>query len=331
MPKSLEPELATLVPEAPLGAEWLHEIKLDGYRLLCRVERGKAKLLTRRQLDWTHRFPPIVQAVEELGVKSAVLDGEVVVAEADGISSFAALQTARRKRITTACSISCSICFTWTATTCRGAANAAQGTVGETPGRTKDEIAAPTQRAYRRRRARVPAAMLPTWARGGRFQRRDRPYRAGRGGDWLKAKCIQREEFVIGGFTDPTASRQGLGALLVGYFDRPGHLLYAGRVGTGFSARKLVELRRALDRLEQKNSPYANLTAREAGRGVHWVAPSWSVRSSFPIGPGTMCCGIRHFRDCGKTCLRRRFCATAPVPGGLAETSVTKARSRRRR
>ena len=112
-------------------------------------------------------------------------------------------------------------------------------------------------------------------------KRPDRPYVAGRGIDWLKAKCLQHEEFIIGGFTDPQSSRQGFGALLIGYYDRPGHLLYAGRVGTGYSIDTLLRLRRQLDRLETDRPTFANLTPREAGRGVHWVRPKLVCQVEF--------------------------------------------------
>ncbi len=94
MPVAIEPELATLVAEAPSGQEWLHEIKFDGYRLLCHVADGKARLFTRRQLDWTARFPTIAGAAAKLPVGSAIFDGEAVVLEYDGTSSFQALQMA---------------------------------------------------------------------------------------------------------------------------------------------------------------------------------------------------------------------------------------------
>ena len=149
-------------------------------------------------------------------------------------------------------------------------------------------------------------------------KRRDRAYRAGRGTDWLKAKCQQREEFVIGGFTDP-AGRDGFGALLIGYFDRAGHLLYAGRVGTGFSAKQLVELRRTFDRLRSEQPTFANLKAREAGRGVHWIEPRLVCQVEFTNW--TRDHVLRHPSFQG---LREDLPATsvkrdAPVPGGLAE------------
>ncbi|MGH7829840.1 MAG: DNA ligase D, partial [Candidatus Binatia bacterium] len=112
-------------------------------------------------------------------------------------------------------------------------------------------------------------------------KRKDVPYRPGRGRDWLKVKCLQSQEFVIGGFTDPAGSRAGLGALLLGVHDDRGDLVYAGRVGTGFTERSLQDLRARLGRIEQESQPFSNAPAGAAARGVHWVKPKLVAEVAF--------------------------------------------------
>src|SRR5205085_7129533 len=97
MPEFVSPQLATLVKEAPLGDEWLHELKFDGYRLLCHVERGRVRLWTRNRKDWTDKFPNLAEALKKLRVPSVILDGEVVALDSSGRSSFQMLQHAIAK------------------------------------------------------------------------------------------------------------------------------------------------------------------------------------------------------------------------------------------
>jgi bifunctional non-homologous end joining protein LigD len=272
MPDRIVPQLATLVEEAPEGSEWLHEIKYDGYRLLARVDKGKARLITRNGLDWTAKFPALARAMAGLPVETAMIDGELVALAADGTTNFADLQD----RIAT--------------------------------GRTDDLVFFAFDLLYRdgfdltgaaleARKAALAEIVPPHRAgmvrysdhqrgRGAEFHRHacqyelegtvakraDKPYRPGRGADWQKIKCLNREEFVIVGFTDPERSRQGFGALLLGYYDPDAHLRYAGRVGTGFDMKRLVELRSRFDPIEQ-TKPTVTLPKGVSKKGVHWTQP----------------------------------------------------------
>jgi bifunctional non-homologous end joining protein LigD len=94
LPDFVAPELATLVAKAPAGDDWLHEIKLDGYRAMARIEGGNVRMLTRRGLDWTARFQPIADTLAKLNASDAYIDGEVVVLDETGVSSFVLLQDA---------------------------------------------------------------------------------------------------------------------------------------------------------------------------------------------------------------------------------------------
>jgi ATP-dependent DNA ligase len=135
-------------------------------------------------------------------------------------------------------------------------------------------------------------------------KRADSPYVHGRSRDWLKFKCVNSQEFVIGGFTDPKGSRHGFGALLLGYY-RGDNLVYAGKVGTGFDDDLLTELRRRLDELEQDDPPFTVGRLPEAGR--IGCAPSWWPRSASPSGPRTGTCAIPGSSDSGATSSRTRW------------------------
>jgi bifunctional non-homologous end joining protein LigD len=112
-------------------------------------------------------------------------------------------------------------------------------------------------------------------------KRADSPYVSGRGKAWLKCKCRQGQEFVIGGYTDPDGSRPGFGALLLGYYRPDGKLAYAGRVGTGFSDQTLRDLRRRMARLERRDSPFHDFLRGRGLRGVHWLKPELVAQVEF--------------------------------------------------
>jgi bifunctional non-homologous end joining protein LigD len=274
-----ELELASLVRTAPEGDAWLHEQKFDGYRILADKRGDDVKLLSRRFKDWTEPFPRIARAVRDLPIDRLVLDGEVCVVMPDGRTSFQALQGAFGDAHANV------VYFIFDALV-----------IG-------DEVL--TGLPLEQRKARL-REVLPKRAGALRYsdhvigngaeffalackrglegivsKRRDRPYRGGRGKDWLKIKCWLRQELVIGGYTEPSGSRTGIGALLVGYY-MGGQLIYAGKVGTGFSMKVLGELFRTLAKLEQSHSPFTPSPPRAwTGPGAHWVAPSLVAEVAF--------------------------------------------------
>jgi bifunctional non-homologous end joining protein LigD len=272
LPARLRPVLATLVPEAPAGDGWVHEIKFDGYRLICVAERKRVRLYTRTGQDWTERFPTVARAVADLGT-AAVLDGEVVVLRPDGRTDFQDLQNALQG------SSGGALCyFAFDLLEVEGEDLRARPLLER-----KFRLAAlmgeaPSEGALRYGDHVVgdgPAFHAQACAHGleGIISKRaDAPYRGGRGKDWLKVKCLRDQEFVIGGFTEPSGARSGLGALLVGAYADEG-LRFAGRVGTGFTERDLLDLRRKLGVLEQVSPPFVNPPTGAAARGVHWVEP----------------------------------------------------------
>ncbi len=314
LPRQIEPELATLASAPPSGERWLHEIKFDGYRLLCEVAAGKVRLSTRHGKDWTARFAPVAAAAAALPVESAVLDGEATVLLPDGKSSFQALQEslgdlppagerrgsrprgmggpfdaaraggplvyfafdllyldgydlravplAARKELLRELLAMAAGAMVPKPSAAGGTGSASAATGGTL--RWSDHVEGQGKEFFQQACAHHLEGIVS--------KRADLPYRGGRSRDWLKTKCIQRQEMVIGGFTDPAGTRAGLGALLVGVYE-DGRLLYSGRVGTGFTEESLRDLRRRLDPLERRTPAFANPPRGADARGCHWVEP----------------------------------------------------------
>jgi bifunctional non-homologous end joining protein LigD len=281
LPQRFTPQLATLVSTAPDGDAWLHELKYDGYRIGCRIDRGTVRLLSRNGNDWTARFPSLREAAMQLPVRTALLDGEVTVVLPDGRTSFQALQNAlaavpRSGKL---------VYFVFDLVHLDGT------DIGRLPLEQRkarlQRVLGSTGEVIRYADHTVgdgPGIFSAACRRGAEgivSKRRDLPYRPGRGGGWLKIKCIARQEFVIGGFTDPQGARVGLGALLVGVHDARGRLVFAGKVGTGFTAATARALRERLDAIEQAGCPFASRPAGRLGRGVHWVRPTLVAEVAF--------------------------------------------------
>ncbi len=277
LPAFVQPQLATLVDSVPQGDEWLHEIKFDGYRILCRIDNKRAKFLTREAQDWTGRFGALVEAAQGLPLRQAFLDGEVVALEENGKTNFQLLQNSIKQNNTATL-----VYFVFDLLYLDGS------DLTRSPLRERKKILEQILKPKRAKKAPNSLRYSEHWIGQGDelyqescrkglegiiSKKADQPYRSGRGRDWLKIKCSKNQEFVIGGFTEPAGSRSGLGALLVGVHDEKGNLLYAGRVGTGFTQQSLKELRSRLNSLERDSAPFINPPKGAEARGVHWVEP----------------------------------------------------------
>jgi bifunctional non-homologous end joining protein LigD len=276
LPKKPQAELATLVPEPPKGNEWLHEIKFDGYRMLCRVEQGTVQFLSRSGQDWTARFAALTQAAAALPVKQAILDGEVVVLDAHGVSQFQLLQNAMSTQKN---GHDATVYYAFDLIDLDG-----YDLSGVPLDTRKSLLQALLEGARLSSRIRLSEHVVGT---GDEFRhqacraqlegiiskRRNSLYRPGRGTDWLKCKCRQTGEFVIGGYTRPEGSRVGFGALLLGYFRPDKKFVYAGRVGTGFGTQLLRDLTRRLKAIEQDKCPFVETPPGVRASGVRWVRP----------------------------------------------------------
>jgi len=280
MPESIKPQLAALSDKAPEGDEWLHEIKYDGYRLLARIEDGTVRLITRGGLDWTAKFSELAHSLRELPLDSALIDGELVHLEPEGTTSFSGLQDAISSGKTGALNFFAFDLLYRDGWILTDAALEDRKTA-------LAEIISPQAQGILRysdhQIDRGPAFLRQARSfklEGIVSKRRTDPYRPGRTRSWLKVKCRNREEFVIIGFTDPVGSREGFGALLVGYYDPQGKLRYAGRVGTGFDAAQLIELRKRLESLARADPP-APLPKGVSRKGVHWIEPQLVAEVEF--------------------------------------------------
>ncbi|HEY2962827.1 MAG TPA: non-homologous end-joining DNA ligase [Pyrinomonadaceae bacterium] len=272
MPEFVSPQLATLVKEAPKGDEWLHELKFDGYRLVCHLNRGHVRLWTRNQKDWTDKFPGIVKALQGLKVQSAILDAEVVAMDASGRSSFQMLQQAIHK-------------------------TGGRGLVLEVFDLIYIEGFSITRTPLVERK-RVLEELMSTVrsdrvlrysdhveGNGSKFLKQacdlgiegivsklaNSPYESTRSHNWQKVKCLRRQEFVIAGYT---LSDKGLpfSSLVLGVYEK-GKLLYAGRVGTGFSTKLRVDLKKMLDRITKPTKPFAEIPKDPDLRRAVWTEP----------------------------------------------------------
>jgi bifunctional non-homologous end joining protein LigD len=280
MPADLKPQLATPASTAPAGPEWLHEIKYDGYRLFARIQHGEVRLITRNGLDWTSKFPELAHAFGGLPVDTALIDGELVHLAADGTTNFSGLQDAIASGKTGALNF-----FAFDLLH-RDGWDLTGATLEDRKAALADIIPPDAQGMLRysdHQEGQGPAVLRQASSLGLEgivSKRRDAAYRPGRGAGWLKVKCRNREEIVVIGFTDPEGKREGFGAILAGYHDPSGTLRYAGRVGTGFSAARLADLRKRLDQLVVKDSP-AVLPKDAPRKGVHWVRPALVAEVEF--------------------------------------------------
>lgn len=282
MPATPRPQLATAAAAAPEGDDWLHEIKYDGYRIIARIDGGAARLITRGGLDWTAKFPALAARLASLPLQSAIIDGELVSLRPDGTTSFADLQDAisagRTDRLTY---FAFDLLYRdgWDLTgapleTRKAALGEIIPAAADGPLRFSDHHLGRGPDFLRQAAAYGVEGIVA--------KRRDRPYTPGRGRDWLKIKIRNRDEFVVVGFTDPEGSREGFGALLLGYYDPLGELRYAGRVGSGFGAAQLKQLHERLDALAVGKAPVA-LPPAERRKDIHWVRPVLVVEVEYAV------------------------------------------------
>lgn len=277
------PQLATLTDTAPSGLDWIHQLNYDGYRIGAVVAGARIRLESRREIDWTTRFPEVVEAVRKLGCRSAVVDGEVAVTELNGRTSFQKLQNifekggAREGLTYYAFDLLELDDVDLTKLPLEQRKAMLEKLVG------KGDSLIKYSRHFEGDGPHILEHACRLGCEGIVSKRRADPYRGGRSESWLKTKCVQRREFVIGGYTDPEGSRVGIGSLLLGLRNDAGELIFAGNVGTGkgFTADYLSEIRRGLATIEQAECPFAQLPPADVVKRAHWVQPVLSCEVSF--------------------------------------------------
>src|SRR6516165_5768416 len=280
LPDFVTPSLATLHSAPPDSAAWIHEIKFDGYRIEARLDHGQVRLLTRKQLDWTHRFDRIAKAVAALPADTALLDGELVVEDERGASSFSLLQTDlkedREDRFVYWVFDLLYLDgrdFTGEALTVRKAA------LRQLLKRQSRNGAIRYAEHFEERGSEIFRHACEMNLEGIVSKLRDAPYRSGRSENFIKTKCHNEQEFVVAGFTPSTAMPNAVGALTVAFHER-GKLRYAGRVGTGFTHQTARDLWRRLSALRVDRAPLA-LPKDERRKNVTWVKPELVIEVEF--------------------------------------------------
>jgi DNA ligase D-like protein (predicted ligase) len=278
LPAFIPPQLSQPVEKPPSGPQWLHEIKLDGYRMAARLDHGRVQLLTRTGLDWTSKYPSASAALANVKAKTAYLDGELCGVDDAGLPSFTNTQAAtdgeREVRL---------VYYALDLLHLDGLDSTGlplierkallEPLVADEPGLQFNGHETGSGEIILKHAGKLGFEGVVSKTIGA-------PYAPGNRGLWREAKWLNRQEFVIIGWSDPEGARPHLGALLLGYYTDDGKLIYAGRVGTGMPVKVLADLRRRLDPLARKTSPLSGAPPRSTRFGsplvlsrVHWVEP----------------------------------------------------------
>lgn len=282
MPDWVDPMLATLTGKRFSDQNWIYERKFDGERCLAYCRGGVVKLYTRNRKDIGDNYPEVRDALSRLGGGDYIVDGEIVAFDGEN-TSFSRLQGRIGVRSPDAGLISMIIVYYYVFDIVY-----VDGYLIENlplrlrkkvlrrrfsfqdPVRYTEHIVGEGVKYYRE-------ACRKGWE-GVIAKRGDSPYQHRRSADWLKFKCVNQQEFVVGGYTAPKGGRPGLGALLVGYYDK-GQLIYAGKVGTGFDEQTLIELAKELEKIRISRPPFREVD-RSASRDF-WVKPKMVVEVGF--------------------------------------------------
>jgi bifunctional non-homologous end joining protein LigD len=284
-PAWIKPQLAKLVEKAPDGPDWLHEIKFDGYRMHARLDGGRVQILTRRGNHWTEKYPIVAKAIAGLPARNAYLDGELCGVLPDGKTAFNLIQNA------TDTGEGSLVFFLFDLLFLDGEDLTVLPLVERKARLASMLKGAPGSLQYNDHQiGHGPEFHRLACERGlegivsKRINGRYEPDRR----TWLKIKCLNREEFVVVGFSDPEGSRHLIGSLLLGYYTPERRLVYAGRVGTGMPEAELERLWQSLQPLVVEKMPLDEPPPRGTRFGsplvlsrVHWVRPEMVVEVTY--------------------------------------------------
>jgi bifunctional non-homologous end joining protein LigD len=280
LPDFIPPQLATLVPAPPSGDAWLHELKFDGYRMVCHLDRGKARFWSRNQKDWTEKFPNLSKALKAFPANTAILDGEVVVVDKSGRTSFQKLQQSMKGGAATFIFQIFDLVYLDGYNLTRVPLQERKtlledllaGADAKGPLRYSDHVVGNGDRFFKQACEYGIEGIVSKLA--------DSVYESTRSRSWLKVKCVKRQEFAIVGYTPSKKDFPGFGSLILGVYEK-GKLLYSGRVGTGFSIKQRLELQKKLDRISQPAMPFATKPKDPGLRGAHWAKPELVAEVEF--------------------------------------------------
>ena len=281
-PKFAKPQLATLVDEVPTGNRWMHEIKFDGYRALIAVSGEDVTVWTRNQKDWTDRFGPLVEAIAALDLPPALIDGEIVALDGDGNPDFSTLQAVLKRGHGSQGPKDKLAFFAFDVLEVGGEDLTGHSNIerkehleallkgAKPPIHVADHVIGAGEKLY--------AQMCKAGQEGIIAKRIDAPYRHSRTTSWVKVKCIQRQEFVVVGWSESSAKARPFASLLLAAKDGD-DLVYRGKVGTGFDGDDLDALSGKLDRLARKTPPLE--VPKADSRKAHWVTPRLVAEIAF--------------------------------------------------
>jgi bifunctional non-homologous end joining protein LigD len=269
----MPPMLASLTKVEPSGDEWVYERKLDGLRCICVRKGSEVHLYSRNRLLFDARFPLVIDALRDLPVDDFVFDGELVVFDDRGATSFGLLQRSGSDEAVELHLFDVLQLLGKDArahTLLQRKALLRKVIPESGPLRLVEHVSGDAGEL-------LAQACASGWE-GLIAKRPHGVYRSGRSSEWLKLKCTASQELVIGGWTEPRGARAGFGALLMGHFDDAGEFRYAGKVGTGFNGELLVSLYASLRALEIEASPFVD-NPREPR--VHWAKPALVANIGF--------------------------------------------------
>jgi bifunctional non-homologous end joining protein LigD len=327
LPATFKPELATLVDTPPSGDDWSYEIKFDGYRVLIRIDthqgKSQARIFTRAGNDWTGKFGRLAAAFTGLGIESGWLDGEAVVLDDNDLPDFQALQNAfdieRPQDI---------VIYLFD--------------VPFLNGYDLRDVPLVQRRAILRALLEDTEPLHLRFSEDFAFsaddllksacamalegiigKRLDSSYTSRRSPAWIKLKCRRRQEFVIGGYSEPSGSRTQFGALLLGVYDAHGKLQYAGRVGSGFNADTLRDVRKQLERHASDTMPFAKAPSERSRTPVHWVEPKLVAECNFAEWTDERIVRQASFVSLRSDKPAQQIVKEAPVKGATVQTTST--------
>ncbi|WP_440092737.1 DNA ligase D [Pseudomonas syringae] len=279
-PDTLAPQLATLV-DAPPAGDWLYEIKFDGYRMLTRIQNDEVRLFTRNGNDWTDQLPELTKALKGLKLQDSWFDGEVVVLDEQGLPDFQGLQNAFDA------GHSKNIFYYLFDMPFLSGEDLREVPLEQRRDALKQVLGSQRSRllrysdAFQAGHQDIVASAAAMGLEGVIGKRAGSAYVGKRNADWIKLKCRLRQEFVIVGYTAPQGSRSAFGALLLAVNDDAQGLVYAGRVGTGFTEATLKHVHKQLKPLHREESPLAKKLTSAQARGVQWVEPTLVCDAEF--------------------------------------------------
>ncbi len=327
LPNFIPPQLATLVKEPPSGDEWLHELKFDGYRMLCRINRGKVTFWSRNGKDWTEKFLNVIEAVKSLNVTSAILDGEIVIVDAQGRSSFQKLQRAMGRSVTSGFAYQVfdliyldGLNLTQTPLKDRKRLlnDLCKSVAGRSVIRYSEHLQGNGDEFFRHACEYGIEGIVSKLA--------DSPYEPKRNRNWLKVKCSKQQEFEIAGYTPSSKGLPGFGSLVLGVYEK-GKLVYAGRVGTGFTFKQRGDLKKQLEKFSRTTSPLVAVPKDPGLRETQWTEPKMVAEVAFT--EWTSDGSIRHPSFQGLREDKSPKEVEREVPAGNTGKPKTQSRSRR--